>query len=220
MLEEATRPFTRAEQRLLRSRSAMPEVGSVFWMQDERRVGFWTIGIALCVILLGALLSYTVVGAVIGIGFVLVRFNSYRERRRLRKHMLSHKQKLVEELEAGNAYAIACRPARIIEREEFEDEGAFWIFDGGNGSYLALCGQEYYETPRFPSAHFEIVMGARHKSVIGIRSKGLRIPSTQVVSGKDIAWEMFPAKNITLFHAPANAELPAILSSLAAASTG
>lgn len=195
----------------------MPEVGSVVWMQDERRAAFWTIGIAFCVVLLGVLWDFTTVGAVIGIGFVLARFRSYRERRRLRKYMLSHKQKLIEELEAGDAHVITCCPARIIEREEFEDEGAFWIFDGGNGSYLALCGQEYYETPRFPSAQFEIVMGARHKSVIGIRSGGLRIPSTQVVSGDDVAWEMFPAKDITLFQAPANAELPEILRSLGAA---
>ena len=92
-----------------------------------------------------------------------MRLSSYRERRRLRRHMLSHRQRLAEELESGSAYAISCCPSRIIERTEFEDEGAFWIFDGGDGRYLAICGQEYYETPRFPSAHFEVIMGSRHK---------------------------------------------------------
>lgn len=131
--------------------------------------------------------------------------------------MLSYRQNLAEELATGEAHAIKCSPTRIIEREEFEDEGAFWIFDGGDGSYLALCGQEYYESRRFPSSLFEIVLGARHKSFIGIRSKGPRIPSTLIVSGKDISWDTFPGKDITLFRAPANAELPEILRGLGAA---
>ena len=102
----------------------------------------------------------------------------------MRRHMLAHRRRLAEELESGQAHAITCRPSRIIEREEFEDEGSLWIFDGGDGRYLAICGQEYYETPRFPSPHFEVVMGARHRLVVGIRSHGLRVPSTLAVKGE------------------------------------
>ena len=98
--------------------------------------------------------------------------------------MLAHRRRLAEELESGQAHAITCRPSRIIEREEFEDEGSLWIFDGGDGRYLAIRGQEYYETPRFPSPHFEVVMGARHRLVVGIRSHGLRVPSTLAVKGE------------------------------------
>jgi len=214
MLHETTRPLSEAEQRLLRRRSAVPKIGSVFWMRDERRAALITASICAVIVLLGVLVRFPVIGAIVAGSFALMRFSGYREGRRLRRDMLAHRQRLAEELELGQAHAITCRPSRIIEREEFEDEGALWIFDGGDGRYLAICGQEYYETPRFPSAHFEVVMGARHRSVVGIRSHGLRVPSTVVVKGDDIAWDSFPDRDITVFSAPPNAELPVILRSL------
>lgn len=214
MLQETTRPLSEAERRLLRRRSAVPKVGSVFWMRNERCAALITASICAVIVLLGVLVRFPVIGAIVAGLFALVRFSGYRERRRLRRHMLAYRKRLAEELELGQAHVITCRPSRIIEREEFEDEGALWIFDGGDGRYLAICGQEYYETPRFPSAHFEVVMGARHSSVVGIRSHGLRVPSTLVVKGDDIAWDSFPDRDITVFTAPPNAELPVILRSL------
>ena len=197
----------------------MPKLGSVYWMRDERRAAIITVSICAFLILIGVLVRFPVVGAVGAGAGALMRFSGYRERRRLRQHMLAHRQRLAEELESGQAHAITCRPSRIIEREEFEDEGALWIFDGGDGHYLAICGQEYYETPRFPSSYFEVVMGARHRLVVGIRSHGLRVPSTIVVKGDDIAWNSFPDRDITVFAAPPNAELPVILRSLETATT-
>lgn len=219
MLQESTRPFTQGERRLLRQRSVIPKVGSVYWMQDERRIAFWTIGMSLGVVLLGLLLRFPFVGITLGIGLALLRFSSYRERRTLRQWMLLHRFELAEELSSGQAYSITCSPTRIFEREEFEDEGAAWIFDGGNGRYLALCGQDYYETPRFPSANFEIVMSASRKALIGIRSRGPRIPSTLVVRGSDDSWETLLAKDVMLFDAPAKADLPEILRCLSEANT-
>jgi len=177
MLQETTRPLSDAEQRLLRRRSAVPKLGSVYWMRDERRAALVTVSTCAAVVLIGVFVRFPVVGAVAAGAFALMRFSGYRGRWRLRQDMLAHRQRLAEELEGGQAHSIVCRPSRIIEREEFEDEGALWIFDGGDGRYLAICGQDYYETPRFPSSHFEVVMGARHRSVIGIRSHGLRVPS-------------------------------------------
>ena len=214
MLQETTRPLSAAERRLLRRRSEVPKLGSVYWMRDERRAALVTASICAAVILIGIFVRFPVVGAVIAGVFGLMRFKGYRERRRLRRHMLALRQRLAEELESGQAHAITCRPSRIIEREEFEDEGALWIFDGGDGRYLAICGQEYYATPRFPSSHFEVVMGALHRMVVGIRSHGSRVPSTLVVKGDDIAWDSFPDRDITVFTAPPNAELPVILRSL------
>lgn len=216
MLQDTTRPLSDAERRLLRMRSAVPKLGSVYWMRNERRASLVTVFTCAAVVLIGMLVRFPIIGAVVAGTFALMRFNGYRERRRLRRHMLAHRQRLTEELESGQAYAITCRPSRIIEREEFEDEGAFWIFDGGDGRYLAICGQEYHETPRFPSAHFEVVMGARHRSVVGIRSRGLRAPSTLVVKGDLIPWDSFPDRDITLFSAPIDAELPVIVKSLEA----
>jgi hypothetical protein len=214
MLQETTRPLSDAERRLLRRRSAVPKLGSVYWMRDEHRAALVAASICAVIVLIGALVRFPLVGAVVAGAFALMRFSGYRERRRLRRYMLAYRQRLAEELESGQVHSITCRPSRIIEREEFEDEGALWIFDGGDGRYLAICGQEYYETPRFPSSHFEVVMGARHRLVVGIRSHGLRVPSSLVVKGDDIAWENFPDRDITVFTAPSNAELPVILRSL------
>ena len=214
MLAEVNRPFSAAERRLLRRRAAIPKVGSVFWMRDERRTLAWTFGICVALFAAGAFFQQLIIASIAAVVFAFARLGGYRDRRRLRQHQLSFRQRLTEELEAGTAYSITCRPKHIIEREEFEDEGALWIFDGGEGRYLALCGQDYYETPRFPSSHFEVVMGARHGTVVGIRSHGPRVPSSAVVSGEDIAWATFPERDVTLFHAPADAELPAILHAL------
>ena len=183
-------------------------------MRDERRAALITGSICTAIILVGALFSFPVVGAIVASTVALMRFSGYRKRRKLRQNMLAYRCKLAEELESGQVYAITCRPNRIIEREEFEDEGAFWIFDGGEGRYLAICGQEYYETPRFPSSHFEVVLGVRHRLVIGIRSHGLRISSTVVVKDEEIPWSSFPDKDVTVFTAPRSAELPVILRSL------
>jgi hypothetical protein len=127
---------------------------------------------------------------------------------------MSVRQRFADELEGGIAHSITCDPQRILERKEFEDEGAFWIFDGGDGRYLALCGQDYYETPRFPSSHFELVLGNRHQTVLGVRSHGRRVSASAELSGQDIAWETFPKRDVTLFHAPVDAEVPAVLRAL------
>lgn len=179
-------------------------------MRDERGAAVTTAIVCAAVLLIGVLVRHPAAGLVAALGFAWMRFSSYRERRKLRKGMLGFRQRLAEELEAGQAHSIVCCPSRIIEREEFEDEGALWIFDGGNGRYLAICGQEYYATPRFPSAHFEVVLGARHQSVIGIRSHGLRMPSTVVIK-EEVGWDSFPKSDVTVFAAPPNAELPVLL---------
>jgi hypothetical protein len=183
-------------------------------MRDERRTLAWTIGICVVILTVGAFLQQLIIAGVVATIFALVRVGGYLEHRRLRQHQLAFRRRLTEELESENAYIVTCLPKRIIEREEFEDEGAFWIFDGGEGRYLALCGQDYYGTARFPSSHFEVVMGSRHRTLVGIRSHGSRVPSSVVVCGKDIPWDMFPERDVTLFDAPPDADLSVILDAL------
>ena len=188
-------------------------------MRDERRAALVTVSLCAAIVLVGVLVRFPGLGAITAGVLALMGLSGYRERRRLRRLVLAYRQRLAEELESGQAHVITCQPIRIIEREEFEDEGALWIFDGGEGRYLAICGQEYYETRRFPSSRFEIVMGSRHGSIIGIRSRHLRVPSTLVVDGNDIPWESFPDGDVTVFDAPRNADLPAILQGLEASRT-
>jgi hypothetical protein len=183
-------------------------------MQDERRATLVTVSVCAAIVLIGVLARLGAFAGIAAGAFAMARFGGSSKRRKLRRGLLSHRQKLAEELELGQAHVIICRATRVIERKEFEDEGAFWIFDGGDGRYLAICGQNYYEKPRFPSSNFEVVMGARHRLVIGIRSIGQRVPPTHVVKGNDVTWNSFPATDITVFTAPANAELPVILRGL------
>ncbi len=198
----------------------MPKVGSVDWMRDERRAAFVTLAVCAAVVLVGVVGRYPMAGAVVAGVFAWMRLGGYWERRRLRRGMMEHRQRIAEELEAGQVRVIRCQPSRIIEREEFEDEGAFWIFDGGDGRYLVICGQDYCETPRFPSADFEVVLTARRRLVVGIRSLGPRMPSTLVVKAEDIDWDCFPEEEIVLFSAAPNAELADVLRGLEAAAAG
>src|SRR3954463_11681288 len=128
MLEETTRPLNEAERRLLRRRSAVPKLGSVYWMRDERRAGLITACICAAIVLAGMLMRFPIIGAVVAGTFALMRFSGYREGRKLRRHILAHPHRLAGGWEAGQPHSILCRPSRIIEREQFEDEGSLWIF--------------------------------------------------------------------------------------------
>jgi hypothetical protein len=214
MLQETARPFTAGEQRLLRRRGVIPKLGTVYWMPNWRRRVLWTAIIVGSVIGIGHLVGYSVPAYVAAGVFAYISYSDYRERVKVQRAALSYREKLREELEGGLAHSILCRPKRIIEREEFEDEGALWIFDGGDGKYLAICGQDHYATPRFPSAEFEVVLGSRNRTLIGIRLRGMRMASTLVVTEKEIPWDAFPTDAITIFAAPANAELPVLVDKL------
>lgn len=220
MIQEISRPLSDAERRLLRRRLALPEPGRVFWMRDERRLALFTVSVCAAIFMAGVMMSVAILGGIVAGVFALMRLNGYWMRRRLRLHMLAYRQRLAEDFKSGLARVITCRPVRVIEREAFEDEGNLWIFDGGDGCYLAVCGQEYYETPRFPSSHFDVVMGGRHGSVLGIRSHGLRVPATLLVKDGEIPWESFPDREIVVFAAPPNAELAVVLQGLRGAGAG
>src|SRR5438046_2960908 len=86
MLQETTRRLSDAEQRLLRRRSAVPKPGSVYWMRDERRTALITSSICAAILVIGVLVGFPVVGAMVAGTFALMRFSGYRERRRLRRH--------------------------------------------------------------------------------------------------------------------------------------
>jgi hypothetical protein len=214
MIQDTTRPLTKAERRVLTKRATVPPVGKVDWMRDERITLIVTVAICAAIVVIGTFMHAHWLALIIAGAIALIQLSGYQQRRYIRRHTLVHRQELAEELEAGQARVIACSPTRIIERPEYEDEGTFWFFDGGDGRYLALCGEE---SARFPSSQFEVVIGARHGWIIGIRSRGTRVASTLVVNPEDVAWESFPNKGYTVFSAPPNAELREILSCYATA---
>jgi hypothetical protein len=214
MIEETQRPYTEAERRLMRKRATTPAPGKVYWMRDERISLARTLGICAAILAAGSYLRTPVTAFMAAVLFTFGCFGGYCHRRRMRAQMRQFSKHLTDELNAGIAQTITCRPARIFEREEIEDEGAVWIFDGGDGRYLALSGQDYYETARFPSTHFEIVMGSRHKTVLGIRCLGVKMPSSTIVSGRGTSWNSIPEADVIPFPARADAELHEVLEAL------
>jgi len=104
-------------------------------------------------------------------------------------HMTDFAGRLEVEAQTGRAYSILCKPTRIITRTEIEDEGASWIFDGGDGNYLGLFGQDFWETPRFPSSFFEIISGATFRTIIAMRSLADTHPPLSYISVPEEAWK-------------------------------
>ena len=210
MLTKFSRPFSVAERRLLRWRMSKQKAWSAPWTRRDSESLAWTVGLCAGLIAIGLLVQQLIISSIGAVLLAAAEIDNFLKRRRVRNSWLRSWQQLAEELELSTAFVIACEPVRIIEREEIEDEGALWVFDGGEGLYVALCGQIFEATPRFPAARFNVVMGARHQTMLGIRSRGLRSPSSVVVSYNDSAWATFPKSPVTLFHAPKNADLPTI----------
>jgi hypothetical protein len=90
-------------------------------------------------------------------------------------------------LDAGLAanYARVTRIAsdRVVEFEEFEDEGACYAFDAGNGRAVILTGQEFYEDESFPNSDFSIVQVMAGQAVVDmlITRAGRKITPERVV---------------------------------------
>ncbi|HOA63152.1 MAG: hypothetical protein KA191_17560 [Verrucomicrobia bacterium] len=81
MLHETTRPLSEAERRLLRRRSAVPQTGSVFWLENERRVALVTASVGVVIVLARVGAGFPVIDAIVAGTFVLIRFSRYWERR-------------------------------------------------------------------------------------------------------------------------------------------
>lgn len=109
--------------------------------------------------------------------------------------------RLNAELAGERAFVIRCEPLRIISRDEEEDEGAAWVFDGGDGSYLAMFGQDFRPTARFPSRSFDLVFGATLSTYLGVQSRALATPSSNYIRCADSYW-LAPYQDWFLFHAP------------------
>lgn len=66
-------------------------------------------------------------------------------------------QRLRQALALDRAYITEVRATGYASFREFEDLGAFFVFQVEPDKLFVLRGQDYYETPRFPCLNFEIV---------------------------------------------------------------
>lgn len=210
MVTKTQRPFTAAEIQLLKKRAAEPVIGSRPWLKNEGRSFFWTILIPSGIVVLGWLSGYLVVSLNVAIVVLVARLASWLKRCLEKRRDRIERTRYLDEIDRGIAISIFCRPARIFEWEEFEDEGATWVFDGGSGRYLLLSGQDFEPTRDFPSSSFEVVVGGVHGDLIAIHSCGPRIPATELINDAN-APVSSEERFFLVFDAPRNADRPEIL---------
>lgn len=78
-------------------------------------------------------------------------------------------------LRDGTVHLIAVRATAVVTIQQFEDEGAGFIFDVGDGQVLFLKGQDYQpadDAMPWPNTEFEIVRSAVGNRWIGIFCSG------------------------------------------------
>ncbi len=211
MLTDSIRPLSAAEKRLYQRYSKLPEFGSAPWMQNEKKKAAVTIGVAAALAFVEFQIEWILFPGAITIVWLAVRIARYFERRSMRNHVLEDRLRIKKDANTGSIRSIHCKPIRSFQREEFEDEGEYLIFEGGDGHYLALVGQDFYETAFFPSDHFEILLGARSSSLFSIRNHGSKLTELTTIHGEELPWDTFPKEAVTLFAAKPGAPLPDLL---------
>lgn len=152
-LEPVRRPLSPAEQRVLRKRIAHTHA----WAARLSRRTIVTAAAVTGALWLATLLAsdsdwitisvfWVVVGS--GIGFWSVRSNRKDGQRPL--------DALESALRRNEADVYEVRARALAEVEEYDDEGAHYVFDLGDGRLVWIAGQDFYEERRFPCLEFTL----------------------------------------------------------------
>ncbi len=80
-----------------------------------------------------------------------------RDFRRLARDLGTMAEGLESALRKNAADVYDIRSRRFAEFEEFEDEGACYVFELDENRLVVLSGQEFYESAAFPSLDFSLV---------------------------------------------------------------
>jgi hypothetical protein len=95
-----------------------------------------------------------IIGFWMGLGFVFTLWIGLPWRRLMRGQIPI----LQEGLRTNRARELRLRSERVVEFEEYEDEGACYAFDLDSGSStIFVLGQEFYEDDDFPNSDFSMV---------------------------------------------------------------
>ncbi len=209
MISTITRQMTRRERKILEEMIAggLPVVTAG---HTVRWVAVWTAGLALAGLLAYGLVSLPIhpfvgglfggilllaalvcVWAIVGLIAAYFRWNSvYRTSRR------DHVPQLEAALADGNVRAMHVEAAAVVEIEEYEDEGAGFVFDVGDGRLLFLKGQRYWpaeDRMAWPNTRFDIVRTVVGDQWVGIFCDGGPLEPVDVVAAadrrEDIVWE-------------------------------
>lgn len=155
MYEQIERPLNAAEIRMLRSR--------IDRAHRDRRLSVQIrqlLGLAPPIVIVATLFSWFVgrspaIGVLSGVAFVAIMapLVVLRNRRAQDRAISGHSNALA----IDRAIVHSVQAHYCVRFEEREDEGDLWLFQVGADELLALQGQIYYETKRFPALKFEVV---------------------------------------------------------------
>jgi hypothetical protein len=170
----------------------------------------WCLGLALCIVLAGALLLEApgpvmtgVLGGVICLAGVLLLYGAFVlarsqiDQRRLRKYVETQVLPNTQAaLTCRRVFVKRIRASSVIVIRAFEDEGDGYIFDVGQGRVLFLKGQEYHPASagmNWPNAEFEIVRSLDRDVLVGIFCYGTKLEPVSTIDGRlyreEVIWE-------------------------------
>ena len=102
---------------------------------------------------------------------------------------------LSEALDNGSAKEEIIEADRMIEVEEFEDEGACFLFEVEEKKLLLLYGQECYPSSRFPCTDFSLIeiLDSKGNPVDSLMDKrGEKLKPCKTISAKDPLKQLIP----------------------------
>ncbi len=102
---------------------------------------------------------------------------------------------LRDALTGGTARVETICSTRFIEVEEFEDEGACYLFEIEDKRLFLLSGQEYYSDSKFPSTDFSLVdiLDANRNPVESyVEKRGEKLKPCRIISAKEKLKEVIP----------------------------
>jgi len=102
---------------------------------------------------------------------------------------------LKDALAGGSARVETISCKRFIEVEEFEDEGACYLFEIDDKRLFLLFGQEYYSDAEFPSTDFSLVdiLDANRNPIDSyVEKRGEKLKPYRIISASDKLKEVIP----------------------------
>lgn len=109
--------------------------------------------------------------------------------RQEKRHQREHAPTIRLAIQDGMALVKAFEASRVVELEEFEDEGVGYIFDVGEGQLLFLKGQEYRSAEDgkpWPNSKFEIVRTRLGQHWVGLFCAGEALTPIESLKSSDL----------------------------------
>jgi len=208
MFEEFIREINKRERSEL-EKLVSQQRPQVTLLYTTKWVSVWVAGLALLIGLASIVVRLTanpaigIIGGVLGVAAliclyaVILLVQSYFHWGRLhRKFQREDVPEIMKALADGRVAVKKVKATAVIEIEEFEDEGAGYIFDIGSGKILFLKGQWFspLETNiEWPNSEFEIVRTVHANRWVGILCYGQRLEPVRVIESSEckdeIVWE-------------------------------